>query len=84
MNLKNKSRNFLETYSLQQYTEFGLNRLLNNFMISKGMSEDEFFDYLKQVMHCKSFDHEGHIKVLNDNANKSLDDICEEETKEPV
>ena len=83
MNLKNKSRNFLETYSLQQYTEFGLNRLLNEFMHSKGMSEDELFDYLKQVMHCKSFDHEGHI-TLNDNANQSLNDICEEETKEPV
>lgn len=79
MNLKNKSRNFLETYSLQQYTEFGLNRLLNEFMHSKGMSEDEFFDYLKQVMYCKSFDHEGHIRVLNDNVNQSLDNDFRED-----
>lgn len=88
MNIKNMNYINFEVnnknYSLEQFTEFGLNRLLNDFMHSKGMSEDEFFDYLKQVMHCKSFDHEGHIRVLNDNVNQSLDDICEEETKESV
>lgn len=68
-----------KNYSLEQFTEFGLNRLLNDFMHLKGMSEDEFFDYLKQVMHCKSFDHEGHIKVLNDNVNQSLDNDFRED-----
>lgn len=75
-------RNSIGYGVLQEFTEYGLKRTLYDFMIYKNMSEDEFFDYLKQVMHCKSFDHEGHIRVLNDNANQSLDDICEEETKE--
>lgn len=80
MNIKdiNFGRNN-KNYSLEQFTEFGLNRLLNDFMHLKGMSEDEFFDYLKQVMHCKSFDHEGHIKVLNDNVNQSLDNDFRED-----
>lgn len=80
MNIKdiNFGRNN-KNYSLEQFTEFGLNRLLNDFMHLKGMPEDEFFDYLKQVMHCKSFDHEGHIKVLNDNANQSLDNDFRED-----
>lgn len=70
-----------KNYSLEQFTEFGLNRLLNDFMHSKGISEDEFFDYLKQVMHCKSFDHEGHIRVLNDNVNQSLDNDFREDER---
>lgn len=76
---------------LQDFTEFGLNKILNDFMCYKNMSEDDFCEYLKQVMQCQHFSREGtadlseyystkhseYIKSEHDRIMNSYDEIEE-------